>query len=204
MGRRKRSRRPLKRRLHRLVGGFRRLRHGLTPCLGTIYRIRAYHPVTGRLMHRAYFGQTRQVPWEKRIKGHLWGTFDTPPQPWADTVPGWRPNGTVSEVIAAGGATVVCQFQTVRAVLTVLEILTIRHGLPVYNYQWNRGNPKRIPKWKAIEQRRERDARRGLPPMAAPAGHWSLPAGHRGHQMVGAALLVAGVLVVLVTLAAAM
>jgi hypothetical protein len=155
-------------------------------------------------MHRAYFGQTRQVPWEKRIKGHLWGTFDTPPQPWADTVPGWRPNGTVDEVIAAESATVVCQFRTVRAILTALEILTIRYGLPVYNDQHNRGNPRRIPKWRAVEQRRERNARRGVQPWGAPTGRWGLSAGHWAHQLVGAALLVAGVLVVLVTLAAAM
>ena len=131
-----------------LVGWFRWLRRGLTPCLGTIYRIRAYRPDgSGQLMHRAYFGQTRQVPWTKRIEGHLWGTDDTRPQPWADTVPGWRPNGTVEEVIVARGATVVCRFQTVLAILTALEILTIRYGLPVYNDQHNRGNPRRIPKW---------------------------------------------------------
>jgi hypothetical protein len=189
------------RRSRGLVGRFRRLRRGLTPVLGTIYRIRAYHPITGRLMHRAYFGQTRQVPWDERIEGHLWGTFDTPAQPWADTVPGWRPNGTVDEVIAAGGATVVCQFRTVRAILTVLEILTIRYGLPVYNDQHNRGNPRRIPKWLAVEQRRERDARRGLQPWGALTGRWGIPV----RQLVGALLLVAGVLVVLlVTLAAAM
>jgi len=172
-----------------LVGWFRWLRRGLTPCLGTIYRIRAYRPDgSGQLMHRAYFGQTRQVPWTKRIEGHLWGTDDTRPQPWADTVPGWRPNGTVEEVIVARGATVVCRFRTVLAILTALEILTIRYGLPVYNDQHNRGNPRRIPKWKAVEQRRERDARRGSQPWGAPSGRWA-------RQVVGAVLLVAGVLV---------
>lgn len=195
MRRRRQSRWPLKRRIHRLAEWGRRLRHGLTPCLGTVYRIRAHHPITGRLMHRAYFGQTRQVPWTKRIEGHLWGTFDTPAQPWADTVPGWRPNGTVDEVIAAGGATVVCRFQTVRAILTALEILTIRYGLPTYNDQHNRGNPRRIPKWKAVEQRRERDARRDSQPCAAPSGRWA-------RQVVGAVLVVAGVLFLLASLAA--
>ena len=186
--RRKRSRWPLKRRLRKLAERCRRLRRGLTPCLGTVYRIRAHHPVTGRLMHRAYFGQTRQVPWTKRIEGHLWGTDDTRPQPWADTVPGWREDGTVDEVIAARGAAVVCRFRTVRAILTVLEILTIRYGLPVYNDQHNRGNPRRIPKWKAVEQRRERDARRGLQPRRAPSGSWV-------RQVIGVLLLVFGVLV---------
>ena len=172
-----------------LVGWFRWLRRGLTPCLGTIYRIRAYRPDgSGQLMHRAYFGQTRQVPWTKRIEGHLWGTDDTRPQPWADTVPGWRPNGTVEEVVAAGGAAVIVQFRMVPLILTWLEFAAIVVGRPKYNVLLNRGNRRRIPKWKAVEQRRERDARRGSQPWGAPSGRWV-------RQLVGAVLVVAGVLV---------
>jgi len=158
------------------------------PITGTVYRIRAYHPVTGRLMRRAYIGKTMQDPWTKRIKGHLWGTRDIRAQPWADTVPGWRPDGTVEEVIAARGAKVVCRFRMVPLILTQLEFWAIRLGLPVYNDQHNRGNPRRIPKWKAVEQRRERDVRRGLQPWGAPSGRWV-------RQVVGAVLLVFGVLV---------
>jgi len=158
-----------------------------TPITGTVYRIRAYHPVTGRLMRLAYIGKTMQDPWKKRIKGHLWGTWDTPAQPWADTVLGWRPNGTVEEVIAAGGAKVVCRFGMVALILTQLEFWAIRLGLPVYNDKWNRGNPRRIPKWRAVEQRRERDARRGSQPWGAPSGRWA-------RQLAGVVLLVFGVL----------
>ena len=167
-----------------------------TPITGTVYRIQAYHPVTGRLMRRAYFGKTMQDPWKKRIKGHLWGTGDTPAQPWADTVPGWRPNGTVDEVIKAGGAVVIVRFRMVPLILTWLELAAIVVGRPRYNVLLNRRNPRRIPKWKAVEQRRERDARRGSQPWGAPSGRWV-------HQVVGVGLLVLGVLV-LASLAAVM
>jgi len=159
-----------------------------TPITGTVYRLRAHHPVTGRLMRRAYIGRTMQVPWTRRIEGHLWGTRDTPAQPWADTVPGWRPNGTVEEVVAAGGAAVIVQFRMVPLILTWLEFAAIVVGRPKYNVLLNRGNRRRIPKWKAVEQRRERDARRGSQPWGAPSGRWV-------RQVVGAVLVVAGVLV---------
>jgi len=76
----------------------------------------------------------------------------------------------------------------VALILTQLEFWAIRLGLPTYNDKWNRGNPRRIPKWRAVEQRRERDARRGSQPRGAPSGRWA-------RQVVGAVLVVFGVLV---------
>src|ERR671939_337545 len=71
---------------------------------GALYGIRAYHPTTGQVI-TAYTGKTFQ-PWKTRIRQHLWGDarYGNKPKPFADTVLGWRPNGTVEEVIAAGGA----------------------------------------------------------------------------------------------------
>lgn len=158
-----------------------------TPILGTVYRIRAYHPRTGRLMRRAYVGRTMQVPWTKRIEAHLWGTADRPPQPWADTVPGWRPDGTVDEVIAAGGAVVIFQFRMVPLILTSLELWAILVCRPVYNDQRNRGNRRRITRAEAAAQRRQRD--RGLPARRHRNG--------LGLRLVGVALLAAGLLLMM-------
>jgi hypothetical protein len=154
-----------------------------TPITGTVYRIRAYHPVTGRLMRRAYIGRTMQNPWTKRIRGHLWGTSDTPAKPWADTVPGWRPDGTVDEVIAAGGAVAIFQFRMVPLILTWLEFWAIVWGRPMYNVQHNR-NPRRITRAGAVAQRQQRDW--GLPTR----NHRSVP----DLRLVGVGLLGFGVL----------
>ncbi len=129
-----------------------------TPILGTIYGIYGYHPRTGKLCY-VYGGKTMQVPWTKRIRAHLWGTEDTPPKAWADTVPGWRPDGKVHEVVAAGGAKVEWQARTVSLVLTLVEVqYAIRLRRPLYNDQHNRNNPHRIPKAEQLRQRAWRDA----------------------------------------------
>lgn len=170
----------------------RRSRRGLkswnfwTRIIGTVYCLRAYHPVTGRLVRRAYIGRTMQVPWTKRIEAHLWGTADRLPQPWADMVPGWRPDGTVDEVTAAGGAAVIVQFRMVPLLLTWLEFWTIVWGRPMYNVQHNR-NPRRITRAEAVAQRQQRD--RGLPVQGRRNG--------LGVRLVGVVLLAAGLLLMM-------
>jgi len=123
-----------------------------------VYLVRGHHPLTGRVK-RAYVGKTVQRPWTKRIDQHLWGRgqYHNPPQPWADTVPGWRPNGSVAEVIAAGGVTILWEGRCSPFGLWWREIFFILLLRPKYNYQWNRANSSRITMTKAKRQRESRD-----------------------------------------------
>jgi hypothetical protein len=125
---------------------------------GVVYLIRGHHPLTGRVK-RAYVGKTIQRPWTKRIDQHLWGRgqYQNPPQPWADTVPGWRPGGSVSEIIAAGGVSILWEGRWSPFGLWWREILLILLLRPKYNYQWNRANSSRITMTKAKNQRVSRD-----------------------------------------------
>lgn len=125
---------------------------------GVVYLIRGHHPYTGRTK-RAYVGKTVQRPWTKRIDQHLWGRgqYHNPPQPWADTVPGWRPDGSVAEVIAAGAVKILWEGRCSPFGLWWREIFFILLLRPKYNYQWNRANSSRITKTKARKQRVMRD-----------------------------------------------
>lgn len=143
-----------------------------TPVQGTLYGIRAYHPddymlqlqglsVTPRVIY-AYGGKTWRR-WESRMNEHLWGggQYNATPQPFADTVLGWRQDGTLDEVIAAGGVYPIWQGWTVPLLLSVGEVFyAIRIKRPYYNYQWNLGNSRRIPIPKAEDQRELRDVMR--------------------------------------------
>lgn len=123
-----------------------------------LYLIRASHPRTGRTI-RAYVGKTTQRPWTKRIDQHLWGRgkYDNPAQPWADTVLGYSPDGTVRDVIAAGGVRVIREGWWSPFGLWWREILAIWLLRPRYNYQWNRANRHRITMNRAKEQRSYRN-----------------------------------------------
>lgn len=125
---------------------------------GSLYGIRCAHPTTGRLIF-AYGGKTFQ-PWETRIRQHLWGggRYGSVPKPFADTVPGWRPNGTVEEVIAAGGAFLIWQGRVSPMSLWCREILfAIWLRRPYMNDCWNKANPRRIPISVQYRQREARD-----------------------------------------------
>jgi hypothetical protein len=128
---------------------------------GALYLLRGTHPRSGRVI-RAYAGKTFQHPWTKRIDQHLWGRgrYGNPAQPWADTILGWTPGGTVDQVIAAGGCRLVWHGRCSPFGLWWREILVIWVVRPKYNYQWNRGNRSRIEKYKATDQRAQRDQRR--------------------------------------------
>jgi hypothetical protein len=145
-----------------------------TPINGTLYGWRAYHPddyllllqganIKPRVIY-AYGGKTTQHPWTKRIEQHAWGRgrYDNKPQPWVDTVLGWTPNGTVTQLIAAGGVFTIWQGRTVMLLLSWGEILiAIKLRRPYYNHQWNQGNRRRIPIPVAEDQRELRDTLRG-------------------------------------------
>lgn len=125
---------------------------------GSLYGLRVYHPTTGRRTF-GYGGKTFQK-WETRIEQHLWGggRYSSVPKPFADTVPGWRPNGTVDEVIAAGGAFLIYQGRVSPWGLWYREVVfAIWLRAPLYNHSWNLGNPRRIPISVQYRQREARD-----------------------------------------------
>ena len=122
-----------------------------------------------------YIGKTRQRL-SARVAQHMTGPDA---QPWADLVVPCR--GTVAHVLYRSD-----RVSTVG--LAWREWWFIKTRLPLYNVTWNLANPRHVPKWRAVEQRRERDARRGSQPGGAPSGRWV-------RQVVGAVLVVFGVLV---------
>lgn len=123
-----------------------------------LYLIRARHPLTGRTV-RAYVGKTTQRPWTKRIDQHLWGRgqYRNPAQPWADTVLGYRSDGSVREVISADGVRILREGRWSPFGLWWREILAIWLLRPRYNYQWNRANRHRITMSQAKRQRTYRN-----------------------------------------------
>lgn len=141
-----------------------------TPITGTLYGWTAYHPddvllvlqgatITPRRVY-AYGGKTMQVPWTKRISDHAWGSarYGTVAKPWMDTVPGWSPNGTVQDIVDAGGVRIIWQARTVPLVLSIGEyLIAIRCRRPYYNYQGNLGNSCRVPIYRQEDQREQRD-----------------------------------------------
>lgn len=110
---------------------------------GYLYVFRGLHPVTGRACW-VYAGQSRRMAGEIRRDEHMMGTGEDAPKVWSDTVTSWR---------------VVVRFPPIpKAVLDLAEILLIRTFSPLYNVDYNTGNPRRILPAVAARQRAERDA----------------------------------------------
>lgn len=104
-----------------------------------LYRIMVVHPITGKIV-LGYIGETGRMPWV-RFMEHLYD------QPWGDTIVGHphvdpRVFSGKSEVLAAEEAAVLAE-------------------KPLYNDEYQRHAPHRIPQWTAREQRAERDRMRG-------------------------------------------
>ena len=112
---------------------------------GSVYAIAVRHPVTGRRVRFGYVGKTRQLP-SNRIRQHR----DT--KPWADTIVGW-------EVLWASRRCTGVRLWWEE----VWRIVLLR---PLYNYQWNRWNPRRIPIY-----RQHRTARPGPAAGGRAGGH---------------------------------
>jgi hypothetical protein len=102
---------------------------------GTVYAIRTARRRAGPFgfdCHLGYVGKTRKRPYTKRINEHR------RTQPWSDLIISHR-------VLWTGTCT---DFH-----LWWLEIYYILTRFPVYNYQWNRWNPRRVPVYRARTQR---------------------------------------------------
>lgn len=113
---------------------------------GTIYRIRTARRATvdpAFLFGGArtgYVGKTRRRPYTKRIAEHRRD------QPWSDLI--------VSHDVLWASARV-SDFG-----LWWREIYYIVTRMPVYNYQWNRWNPRRVRRYQALIERGRRNGLR--------------------------------------------
>jgi hypothetical protein len=91
---------------------------------GTIYCLEVRHPITGRHARNGYVGKTRQLA-ANRVSQHL--TY----QPWAGDITGYRVLWSSRRCTGLR--------------LWWEEVWRIVLFLPLYNYRWNRWNPRRIP-----------------------------------------------------------
>lgn len=114
-------------------------RAGVREC--RLYRFWVTHPLTGEVV-LGYIGETGRQPFERLLE-HL------ATQPWFDTVVRWE----IDEQIFWG-----------KAAVEAAEAAAIHAELPLYNYEHNLDNPRRIEIWRAKEQRWARDAQQGRRP----------------------------------------
>lgn len=111
------------------------------PC--SLYRFTVWDPNTGyTTKRRGYIGETGRMPIERLVE-HLRARY-----PWGDTVVGWE----VDDRSFADKAAVVAA-----------ERVAVQRERPLYNDEWNRGNPDRIGYAEQVRQRHERDAAAGRP-----------------------------------------
>jgi len=99
-----------------------------------LYRFWVRHPVTG-LRVLGYIGETARLPFQ-RLMEHVYD------QPWSDTIIGWE----VDPVTYRG-----------KAAVLAAEKAAVERERPLYNYEWNLGNPQRVEIWRAREQRQARE-----------------------------------------------
>lgn len=106
---------------------------------GTVYEVRTIHEKRGTNV-RGYVGKTRQLVVNRA--GQHGQT-----QPWADLIVGVK-------TLKAGSFTDLG--------LWWAEVWRIVLLWPVYNYEWNRLNPRRVPKYVAAERHRSHRCRHAL------------------------------------------
>ncbi len=111
---------------------------------GIIYAFSCTDPFTGIREEWAYVGQTRQAL-ISRYNQHMGYDRRQSAQPWSDLDPEIR-------IVWSGRCT--------DQMLDWIEKTTIKWRKPVYNYIHNTNNKRRITKYQAAAQRRERDLRR--------------------------------------------
>ncbi|MET8278306.1 hypothetical protein [Micromonospora sp. NPDC005174] len=99
-----------------------------------LYRFWVRHPTTGRIV-LGYVGETVRLPFT-RLMEHIYD------QPWSDTIVRWEVDTTT--------------YAGKQAVLAA-EKAAIESERPLYNVEWNMGNPLRIKPWEAVAQRQARE-----------------------------------------------
>lgn len=113
---------------------------------GIVYAYSTICPKTGKREQWAYVGQTRQNLVDRHNQ-HMGFDSRQPGQPWSDLYPEIR---------------VIFQFKSCPDWwLDWVEKQVIKWTLPRYNYIFNVDNPRRIPKYQAVADRKQRDIARG-------------------------------------------
>lgn len=106
---------------------------------GIIYAYSCVDPATGQREPWAYVGKTRQAL-VTRHNQHMES------QPWSDLYPQVR---------------VIFNFESCPDWwLRLAEKWTIKFTQPLYNYEYNTKNPRRVPKYQAVADRQKRDLRK--------------------------------------------
>lgn len=117
----------------------------------SLYRFIVRDPNTDYTTRRlGYVGETVRMPLDRLLE-HVRD------QPWADTIVGWE----VDDAVYPG-----------KAAVLAAERAAVEEERPLYNHEWNLGNPDRIEIWQAHRQRAARDAAKGAStprPYQAPA-----------------------------------
>ncbi|MEU7170285.1 hypothetical protein ABZ949_02190 [Micromonospora tulbaghiae] len=106
-----------------------------------LYRFWVRHPLTGKVV-LGYVGETARMPFVRLMEHVL-------QQPWSDTIVRWE----VDPRVYAG-----------KAAVLAAEKSAIEAGRPLYNVEWNMGNPLRIKPWEAVAQRQAREPGWVAPP----------------------------------------
>jgi hypothetical protein len=111
---------------------------------GIVYAFSCLDHFTAVRVEWAYVGQTRQEL-ASRYNQHMGLDYRQPAQPWSDLYPEIR---------------VVWQGKCPNKLLNLIEKYYIKRHKVLYNYIHNTNNPRRVTKYQAKAQRKERDLRR--------------------------------------------
>lgn len=103
------------------------------------------YPLTGKREWWGYVGQTRQELVDRHNQ-HMGYDNRQEAQPWSDLYPEIR--------------VVVCYKYCPKWLLDLTEELIIKFKFPLYNYIHNTKNPRRIPKYQAVADRKQRNLNR--------------------------------------------
>lgn len=125
-----------------------------------LYWIYAYHPDNPGQLVLAYVGETSRLDFTARWAEHL-GDFTArcPGKPWADTVP----TRDLDEAIRNGWVVLGGSIYESKNAVWEAEEEAIVRDRPLYNHEYNLGNPGRVEIWRQAEQRAARDRAAGVP-----------------------------------------
>jgi hypothetical protein len=129
------------------------------PC--RLYWIYVWDPRTNfTTLTLGYVGETSRTDPIKRFREHVGnGTPSCPGQPWSDTIPTHDPY----EALAQGVLVISTEVYPSKTAAWAAEELAVLRDRPLYNHEYNLGNPDRITIYDARQARAERDLAAGVP-----------------------------------------
>lgn len=119
-----------------------------------LYRFYGWDPRTNYTTKTLiYIGETVREPLERMLE-HVYA------KPWADTITSWEAD---DQVYAGKDAVLAAEKAAVEA------------ERPLYNYEWNQSNPRRVEIWRQEHQRWARDDAKGRPRWVKPVQQYRAP-----------------------------